>query len=134
MQTLDHAESISAAFFMRGFNFVHDAPNKMRAQPARAYFIKIARPNPIELERRAAIPEHDLEEILAVLAGDFNTLAVIALIGVPDNVAAGFVHGKDYFSLPGRRETCQLTRQAHHAADDGKELGIRGNFYFDHFG
>jgi hypothetical protein len=133
MQTFDHAESISAAFFIRGFNFVHDAPNKMRAQPARTYFIKIARPDPIEIERGAAIPEHDLQEIVAVLAGDFNTLAVIAMIGVPDNVAPSFVHGKDYFSLLGRRKTRQLTSQAHRAADDGQELGIRGNFDFDHF-
>jgi hypothetical protein len=45
----DHAENISAALFVRIIHFVHNGPNKMGAQPAWAYFIKIARPNPIEI-------------------------------------------------------------------------------------
>jgi hypothetical protein len=127
METFDHAERISAAFFMRVIHFVHDAPNKMRAQPARAYFIKIARPNPIEIQGRAAILQHDFEEIFVALAEDLDALVRIALVCVLDYVGAGFVHSKNYLALLLRRVIEQIAQLAHHRSNDGEEFGVRSN-------
>jgi hypothetical protein len=71
--------------------------------------------------------QHDFEKIIVILAEDFDALVLIAVVCVPDNIGAGFVHGKDYFAFLLRRAIEEPAKLTHHPTYDDQESWVRGN-------
>jgi len=133
VQMLDHPQHVPAAFLEAVIHLVHNRAYEMRAQPAGPDLIDFARTYVLDVDGGAAIPQDKFQSLLVALAENVNRLALIALIGMLDNIGAGFIHRKhDLPSLPSRA-LHQLAQLAYRRTHDNEKPGVGGDSDFDHY-
>jgi hypothetical protein len=96
----------------------------MRTKPAWPDLVQVARPNPLDVDGRPAIPQDDLNPFRVSRAGYVDRPARIPQIGVFDDVGAGFIHSENDPALILFRTFHQIAKAGNHVADDNEKSRI----------